>query len=407
MHIVFFAHFAGSPKHGMVYGHYYLAREWVRMGHDVTIVAASFAHTRFHQPESPRQAFNEEIIDGIRYIWVKCSEYNPDNKLARIGNIFTFFGKCFLLNLPLSPCDVVISSSHYPFAIWPARKLARINNARLITEIRDLWPLTLIELGGASRLNPLILMMQLAENTAYRISDKIVSVLSNSKSYMVKHGMHPSKFLYIPNGIVTDGSPTLDLPNTHIQKLDELRRNGTFLVGYAGRMGTANALDKLIEAIAKISDRKVCAVLLGDGYAKKDLQQYADKLNLNSRVTFLPPVDKSQVPGFLEAMDVLFVGLQDKPIFRYGVSPTKLNDYLLTAKPTIFAINTENEAANESEAVMVCRPEDSSHIASTIQTLREMPAEHRHLMGQKGRDWILANRSYNRLAEQFLSGIFQ
>ncbi len=68
MQIVVIAHFAGSLKHGMVFGHYYLAREWVRMGHEVTIVAAAYAHTRSSQPEGISGTFTEERIDGIRLI---------------------------------------------------------------------------------------------------------------------------------------------------------------------------------------------------------------------------------------------------------------------------------------------------------------------------------------------------
>ena len=70
MNIVSLAHFAGSPHHGMVYGHYYMARERVRAGHDVTIVAASHTHPRFKQPII-RGPITEDHIDGIRYLWLR------------------------------------------------------------------------------------------------------------------------------------------------------------------------------------------------------------------------------------------------------------------------------------------------------------------------------------------------
>lgn len=407
MHIVFFAHFAGSPNHGMVFGHYHLAREWVRMGHQVSIVAASYAHTRYSQPNAFRGTFQEEEIDGIHYVWVKCPSYDPKKKIDRVRNILTYIWRCIVNKLPLSPCDIVVASSHYPFAIWPAKRLSLANNALLITEIRDLWPLTLIELGGASPLNPFILMMQWAENTAYKTSDKVVSVLKNAKSYMVRHGMHPSKFVYIPNGIDTIAPLSNDLPETHAELLINLKKQGLFLVGYAGRMGTANALDNFIKAIANIPDKKVCAVLLGDGYHKEELEKYATRLKISERIFFLPPVKKSEVPTFLEWMDALFIGLKNVPIFRYGVSPNKLNDYLLAAKPIIFAIDTENEAARESGAVFTCQPEDTKDIAEAIQKLRNLSEEERILIGKKGHDWIINNRIYSKLAEQFLDKVQQ
>ena len=51
MNILLINHYAGSPRHGMEYRPYYLAREWVRLGHKVQIVAASWSHVRPVQPE--------------------------------------------------------------------------------------------------------------------------------------------------------------------------------------------------------------------------------------------------------------------------------------------------------------------------------------------------------------------
>lgn len=44
MNIILINHYAGSNIHGMEFRPYYLAREWVKMGHNVTIIAASFSH---------------------------------------------------------------------------------------------------------------------------------------------------------------------------------------------------------------------------------------------------------------------------------------------------------------------------------------------------------------------------
>ncbi len=46
MNILLINHYAGSLGHGMEYRAYYLAREWVRLGHQVRIVASSYSHVR-------------------------------------------------------------------------------------------------------------------------------------------------------------------------------------------------------------------------------------------------------------------------------------------------------------------------------------------------------------------------
>ena len=59
MNILYLNHYAGTPALGMEYRPYYLAREWVRAGHRVTMVAADFSHVRARQPQA-----GTEGVDG-------------------------------------------------------------------------------------------------------------------------------------------------------------------------------------------------------------------------------------------------------------------------------------------------------------------------------------------------------
>jgi hypothetical protein len=124
MHILYLAHFAGSPEHGMVHAYYYLAQEWLKLGHEVTIAAASYTHPRGSQPEVQNQV-TEQWIDGIRYLWVPTSSYKPENHFGRARNIMQFVAKTWFGKLPINNADLVICSSHHPFAIFPARRLEK------------------------------------------------------------------------------------------------------------------------------------------------------------------------------------------------------------------------------------------------------------------------------------------
>lgn len=70
MNILLINHYAGSNEYGMEYRAYYLAKEWVKQGHKVTIVAATFFHLRLKNPIVEKD-YQVEMIDGIKYFWLK------------------------------------------------------------------------------------------------------------------------------------------------------------------------------------------------------------------------------------------------------------------------------------------------------------------------------------------------
>ena len=177
MNILLINHYAGSPQYGMGYRPYYFAREWGRMGHKVTIVAASFSHLRSKQPKVNGN-ISEELIDDIQYIWIKTPSYEG-NGIRRVQNMLTFVGKLISLSRRLSKKlkpDVVIASSTYPLDIFPAYLVSRFSKAKLIFEVHDLWPLTPIKLGKMSKWHPFIVVLQIAEDFAYKNANKVIFI---------------------------------------------------------------------------------------------------------------------------------------------------------------------------------------------------------------------------------------
>jgi glycosyltransferase involved in cell wall biosynthesis len=389
----------------MEYRPYYLAREWVRSGHRVTVVAASFSHVRTILPEFSGPLMVEEI-EGIRYVWLSTPRYRG-NGLGRVANMACFVGQLYRYGSRLSReglPDVVIASSTYPLDIFPVCRIARQTKAKVIFEVHDLWPLSPMELGGMPAWHPFIMVMQYAENSAYRKADRVVSILPKAEEHMLAHGLAPGKFFHIPNGICIEeweenGEP---LPDQHAECLAALNRQGKCVIGYVGAHGVANELATLLKAAALLLNDPVQLVLVGQGPEKEGLIQWAEKNGLTN-VTFLPPVSKRAVPPLLERMDALFIGLQRQPLFRFGVSPNKLMDYMMAAKPVIHAIEAANDLVAESGCGISVAPENPERIAAAIRRVAAMPLPERKAMGKKGRDYILRHHDYRHLAEEFLT----
>src|SRR5262249_17827634 len=132
--------------------------------------------------------------------------------------------------------DVVIASSTHPFDIYPTSQIARRASAKLIFEVHDLWPQTLIELGKFSEWHPFILLMRHAEAFAYHRADKVVSLLPDAEPYMRMRGMSAGKFIHIPNGIDPDewSQPAVDIPSDHATTIRRLKALQRYVIAYAG-----------------------------------------------------------------------------------------------------------------------------------------------------------------------------
>jgi len=404
MNILLINHYAGSPYYGMEYRPYYLAREWSKMGHNGAIVAASFSHLRSKNPKIDKK-IQEEIIDGIRYIWIKAPEYKG-NGVKRAISMFYFVWRLTKnskkFSKEINP-DVVIASSTYPLDIYPAYLISRFSKAKLIFEVHDLWPLTPIELGSMPKWHPFIVMMQIAEDFAYKRADKVISILPKALDYMVSRGLDPKKFVYIPNGIDIEEWQSFDapLPPQHQETVERLKQEGKFLVCYAGSHGVANALDYFLESATYLKDLPVVLILVGQGQEKEKLQKYAMENNL-SNVIFLPPVPKNSIPKLLSKMDVLYIGWRRSPLYRFGICPNKLFDYMMAGRPIIHAVEAGNDLVKESGCGISIPPEDPVAIAEATKKLMSMSPQELEEMGKRDREYIINSHDYRILAKKFL-----
>jgi glycosyltransferase involved in cell wall biosynthesis len=403
MRILLINHYAGSPEHGMEYRPYYLAREWIKMGHEVHIVAASWSHLRSMQPELVNNRQDTEI-SGILYTWFLTPPYTG-NGVGRVRNMATFVWRLFLAGKTIAAefkPDVVIASSTYPMDIWPARRIARFANAKLVYEVHDLWPLSPIELGGMPHWHPFIMLVQAAENYAYRNVDVVVSMLPKVKKYMESRGLAPSKLHIVPNGIDPaewEGQGS-ELANDLHGLFDKLRDSGCTIVGYAGAHGVANALDSLLEVAQCMQNENVVFVLVGNGSEKSALMEQAEAMELEN-IRFVDPVSKSQIPALLKQFDIAYIGLQSQPLFKFGIAPNKLMDYMMAARPVIMAIDAGNDPVSEAGCGVTVAPENPDEIRQGLHKLLSLSASEREAMGKRGREYVIQRHSYPVLARQF------
>lgn len=402
MNILLINHYAGSPEMGMEFRPYYLAREWVKMGHHVRIIAGDFSHLRIKNHKAEKD-FQKEKIDGIDYYWLRTGYYQG-NGVMRAFTMFRFVGKLWRNTGRIAEKwkpDVVITSSTYPLDTYAGQRIAKKAKAKLIHEVHDMWPATLYELGGMSRYNPFVILMQAAENSAYCHSGKIVSLLPKAKEYMIKHGMKPDKFEYIPNGVVEEEWENAEpLPDEHRKFFLEEKNAGKFIVGYFGGHALSNALDILLDTAKCIDDTDVIFALVGDGVEKNRLIQRKKTENINN-VFFLPPIRKKSIPELVKMFDCVYAGSQPSPLYRFGICLNKIYDSMMGGKPIICAITTSYSPVSEYQCGYLADSGDIAEICSSIQKLKKMDCGSREKLGINGKNAAKQFFTYRQLALKF------
>lgn len=410
MNLLLINHYAGTPELGMEYRPYYLAREWVRLGHQVHIVASAQSHYRARQPHP-----GDEEIDGIHYRWVPTPAYQG-NGLGRFRNIMSFLSQVSAQTTELiqrARPDVVIASSTYPMDNWVAHRLARAAGARFVYEVHDLWPLSPIELSGMSPWHPFALVCGSAERYAYRHADAVVSMLPKVHQHMASRGLDLNKLTIVPNGISPEDwqAPAQPLRPDVEQAIDAVRQMGGTVVGYAGSMGLPNALDVLLDAVRLLMSRPtgpqekpLRIILVGDGHERQRLVARIAAEGL-SHVTWLPPIPKAQIPAFLSAIDIAYIGWQRVPIYRFGIAPNKLMDYMMASRAVLHSVEAGNDPVAEAGCGLTVPAEDPAAVASGLRQLAQLSPKDRRVLGDKGRAFVMAHHTYPVLAQRFVDAV--
>lgn len=395
--------YASTPETGMGGRHYYLAKELAKQGHRVYLVAASYTHL-LRTPPTITQPFQIDERDGFHFVWIKVPPYTQAHSKQRVLNWFWFTWR--LRQLPrviADQPDAILCSSPSPFPFLGAWRLARQLKARLIFEVRDLWPLTLTEIGGYAKQHPMIQLMQWIEDRAYRHADKLVSNLKNAVEHIEKRGGSADKFTWIPNGIALDEiNQCIPLSQATQQQLPQR----PFIVGYAGTLGTANALENLILAAEQLRDyQEIAFVMVGQGKEQATLEQLVQQKKLHN-VHFIPAIAKTEIPALLEHFDLCYIGWLDDALYQYGIGANKIPEYLYSGKPILHAYSGRFDPIQEAEAGITVAAQDPTALAKAIIDFYRMPSAEKQRLGQNGRACALAHYEYGQLAQKLATVLF-
>ncbi|HIS06390.1 MAG TPA: glycosyltransferase family 4 protein, partial [Candidatus Choladocola avistercoris] len=263
-----------------------------------------------------------------------------------------------------------------------------------------------IEIYGWSRYHPICLLFSALERRAYRRADAVVTTMEFGYRYLEQFPyVKRERVFWIPNGYHTSRiDQVLKEGKTSLPEELEQYLSEHWCAVYTGSFVDSERPLDMMDAAAYLKKQgmdQIRFAFIGDGHLRTQMEEKVRKEKLDN-VRIFGRIESDQVAVVLSRAGACMAALKDDRVLNdLGLSLNKLNDYLYSGTPTVFACNSVN-VVGESGGGIVTPCKDPKAFAEAILRIYRMPEEERMEMGEKGRKEIREKYNYTLLAKQYL-----
>ena len=391
------------PDMGAPAGRFHdFARHWISLGHRVTILTGlpHFPAGVIHEGYRRRIYLHERQgeIDVHRCWTLTSRRHFLGRALAYVSFLVS---SCIFLLLARLDYDCVVATSPPPSVGLPGALAARLANAPLVFDVRDIWPESPKQSGRLR--NPVVIRaFEAIANFLYRKAALITTVTEGWKRRLVELGVAPEKIRVLANGVdyeAFDEQSTTPLPRTFAALEPDAR-----WFTYAGIFNTPQGIDVLLRAAARMRERapdhyaRSQFVMVGEGPKEVELRALADDLKLD-RAVFIPRQPRSIVFALLRRSFAVLVTL--RPRKDTSTVPSKLYECLASGRPVLFSAGGEGaDLVRRADAGAVCAAGDAEALCEAMLELLRNPEE-ADRRGGRGRAYVVEHFDRRRIAESF------
>ncbi|MFM7667578.1 MAG: glycosyltransferase family 4 protein, partial [Bacteroidota bacterium] len=278
-------------------------------------------------------------------------------------------------------------------------RLSKKLNAKLIFNVSDLWPESAEKLGIVTNQY----LLKLAYNLEAKCYTESTLITGQTQGIVddVKNRFPSKKVYWLPNGVDVefynpDGIEDSDFRERNNFKSDDL------LLFYGGILGHAQGLEIILKAAKLVEDTPfIQFIIQGSGPEKEKLINLKEELKL-SNVHFFDPVNKSEMPTIVKAVDVALVPLKNLSLFQ-GAIPSKVFEALSMKKPLLLGVDGEarKHFIENAKAGLFFIPENEEDLAKQILDMANNP-EKLIQMGINARNYVSTHFNRDKIASQFL-----
>ena len=379
-----------------------LAASFAARGCNACIITSSFHHGK------REYMFSDELRHikkaDTDYIYLRSRPEYQSNGLKRVLNMFGF---CALFIKRLGEIERVVGKPDYvicssaPPTVWElGYYCAKKYGAKFIAELRDIWPMSVVEIQGLSPRHPAVLFFGLLEKRAYRRSDAIVSTMPYAFRHICAGGKIPAeKVHWMPNGINCARTDVLLAEKQPLPKeLDEYLCSHWCAV-YTGSLAKCEHIDLIVEAFRHVKHKDIHLAIVGSGPVRESLEAAIKNAGLEN-IRFFDAVDKDLVPEVLSRAGCCLAAVEERPIYRFGLSMNKLGEYLYAGKPTIFSCGVHSMV--EDACHFTVPYNDAQAMAHCIEHVYSLGSAELEALSAAGQKLIREQYDYDRIGNNYL-----
>lgn len=384
-------------------------------GWDVTVLAPppSYPPGEFERSWTRKQT---ESRDGVTVnrLWSWQPQAEDPGMIRRLAYylVFGIQAMCWLL-WHVREYDCVVTTTP-PISTGAPGLLAAALGKPWVVDVRDLWIDASISLGYLEAGSPIARLSRWFQRRVLHTADRIaVTTDSLGESLQESYGQSlAEKTILVPNGVDVQrfqppgggsGTPKSPTESAGDESAAHARRTrpvdsapttdgGRATIIYTGNIGSAQALESCIRAMAHLPAEAAVLRLVGGGDRESRLRELTAELGLEDRVEFYGLVPRDDVPALLGDATIGIAPLQDSEEFAYAM-PTKLYEYMASGLPSVVTGSGEIERFVADEQCGLHAEIDPEEIASALQRLLRDDSL-RQQFGTSGRACV--EREYDR-----------
>lgn len=368
MKIIYISKYVSLPPYGQETRQIYFARELAKRGHDVEVIASTANHLHTSQPLPGARK-----VDGFTLNLLPTQSYSKAYGIKRLLSWYSFERR-LKRYLQTKEADLVIVSSLSLLSIRNGIRFKQKKKAKLIFEVRDIWPLILSQLASVSKGNLLYKYLERVEKSGYKHADVIVGTMQNLKAHVNAESARQVPVLHIPHCI----NPNVNYKTSERTEMLDILQSHRQIVCYAGSINRSSALHYFLSCASRFDKKEMAFVLIGEGPEKAKLQAQFQEEN----VYFLPKVPQAEVLSYLQHASILYDGYTKNSIYKFGSSRNKYVEYCLAKKPILVSYEGAKLFVADSKCGLVVAPESSEAIYSGLRNLLEMTEANLQEMGK-------------------------